>query len=159
MGEVGFVIGVSQLCGAVDVSSFFDVLFFFALEAFGVVSGTEFLGGSVAVFLEVMDLAGETAKGGDVAHIGLRIGGELLFSLRAEQELGEPGGGELEAHFGDLAGVVFPQMLEEVVLLEPGFQGAILLGAPFFVTAARFPVGDIPFGDAKAVFFESFADV
>jgi len=79
----------------------------------------------------------------------------LLASFGFEEELGELGGSELKADFGELAGVIFAEVFEEVVLEEASFEGAVLFDAPVAIAAAGFPVGDVAFGDSDAVFFES----
>ncbi len=69
------------------------------------------------------------------------------------------GGGDLEADLGELARVSFAQVITEVVLEQPDFEGAILFGAPIFVAAAGFPVGDVAFGDPRTVFVQSADDL
>ena len=62
---------------------------------------------SKTIGTNLMDLAAEAAKGGDGTGICAWIGGELLFGFRCEQELGETGRSDLQADFGNLAGVGF----------------------------------------------------
>jgi len=122
------------------------------------VFGAKFFGGLVAVFLEDVDLAREPAEDADGASEFFGFGGELLARLGFEEELGELGGSELEADFGELAGIAFAEVFEEVVLEEAGFEGAILFDAPVAVATASFPVGDITFGDFELVFVECTDD-
>ena len=91
----------------------------------------------------VVDVAGQAAEVGNHLPAGCRIGGEVLLGFGFEEELREAGGGDLETDLGELAGVGFAQVLDQIVLEEAVFEGAVLLGAPFFVTAAGFPVGDV----------------
>ena len=64
----------------------------------------------------------------------------------------------MQADFGELAGIVFAEVLGEIVLEDAVFQGAVHFGAPFFIAATGFPVGDIALGDDDAVFVESTDD-
>src|SRR5260221_9189669 len=157
VGDVRLAGALGQLGGAVNIAGDFDLRFGFALDMFGVAS--KCFGGVVAVLLQVMNLTAKAAKRGDGAGISFWIGGELLLGFGSEQELGETGGSELQADFGELAGVVLAQVIREVVLEEPDFEGLVLFGAPFLVATARFPVGDVAFGDPDAVFVESADDV
>jgi len=150
--------GLAQLCGAVNVAGALDVLFGFSLNALGIVLGTEFFGGVVAVFLEGVDLAGETTENGDRACVFFGRDGELLLSFGACEELGEMGGSELESDFGELAGVVFAEVLDEIILKEMVLEGAVLFEAPFFVTAAGFPIGNVTYSDADVVFLQGADD-
>ena len=49
-------------------------------------------------------------------------------------------------------------MFDEVVLGEASFQSAVLLVAPFSITAACFPVGNVARGGCDPVFGEGFGD-
>jgi hypothetical protein len=158
VGDVGFAGAPPWFCSAIDVACYFDVLFFFAFDAFGVVIATEFLGTIIAIFLQVLDLAGEPTEGGDHFGISIRIGGEKMLGFWFEEELRELSGGELKADLGNLAGVIFAEVIGEVVLMKANLNGVVLLGAPFFVTAAGFPVGDVAFGHSNAVFVEGTHD-
>jgi hypothetical protein len=83
----------------------------------------------------------------------------LLAGFGFEEELGEFGGSELEADFGELAGVVFAEVFEEIVLEEASFEGAILSDAPVAIAAACFPVGDVAFGEFELEFIECVDDL
>jgi len=48
----------------------------------------------------------------------------------------------LKADLGELAGIVLAEELDEVVLEQTVLESALLFEAPFFETAAGFPVGD-----------------
>ena len=150
---------MAGLFGTVSVAHAFDSFVGVAFEKFGVVCVAEFFGGLVAVFLEDVNLAGEAAKDADGASEFFGFGGELCARFWFEEELGEFGGNELEADFGELAGVVFAKMFEEVVLEEASFEGAILSEAPVAITAASFPVGDVAFGNFEGEFVESVDDL
>jgi len=119
----------------------------------------ELFGGLVAVFLEGVNLAGKAAKDADGASEFFGLRSKLLASFGFEEELGEFGGGELEADFGKLAGVVFAEVFEEIVLEEAGFEGTILNDAPVAIAAASFPIGDIAFGDVESEFVECIDDI
>ena len=121
--------------------------------------GAEFFGGLVAVFLEDVNLACEAAKDADGASEFFGSGIELLAGFGFEEELGEFGGSELEADFGELAGVVFAEVFEEIVLEEASFEGAILRDAPVAIAAAGFPVGDVAFGEFELEFIECVDDL
>jgi hypothetical protein len=89
----------------------------------------------------------------------LRVGGELLPGFGLDKEFGEVSGGELEADFGELAGFARTEVFEEVFLAETGLDSAILFGAPFFVAAAGFPVGNVALGDEDADFIQGVDDI
>ena len=65
----------------------------------------------------------------------------------------------MEADFGELTGVVFAEVFEEVVLEKAGFECAILFDAPVAIAAAGFPVGDVAFGDFEIEFVERGDDL
>ena len=70
--------------------------------------------------------------------------------LGVHQQGGQLGGGDLEADFGELLGIVLAEVIGEVVLEVSQAELVVLLGAPFLVAAASAPVGDIAFGDGDA---------
>ena len=154
MRDVGFVNGLAEFCGAVNVASDFEALFDFAFKAFRIVFIAKFAGGVVAVFLEPVELAIETAESVYRGREFFGVSSELFADLRLEEELRELCRSELKADFGELGGVGGAEMFDEVVLEEASFKSAVLLGAPVAITAAGFPVGDIALGGCDAVFVE-----
>ena len=64
----------------------------------------------------------------------------------------------MKADFGKLAGVGFAEVRQDVVLGQAIGEGAVLFGGPFFISAARFPIGNVAFGYRVSVFFESTDD-
>jgi hypothetical protein len=156
---VGFVVGVGELFGAEDVASGFESFVGLAFDAFGIVFVTEFAGGVVAIFLEELEVAGDAAEIGNGAGEFFGIGGELLLGLGIEEEFAELGGSELETDFREMGGVGGAEVIGEVILAEAFGDDAFLFETPFVVAAASFPVGDVAFGDADAVFTESFDNV
>jgi hypothetical protein len=159
VGDVGVLRGFAGFFGAVDVAYFFKGFLGFAFDAFGMVFVAEFFGGLVAVFLEDVNLAGEPAEDADGASEFIGFGGELLAGFGFEEELGEFGGNELEADFGELAGVVGAELRQEVVLEEAGFEGTVLCDAPVAIAATSFPVGDVTLGDFEIEFVEGLDDL
>jgi len=159
VGNFGLDGGVVGDVGAVGPAGVFEGFFGFAFDPFGVVFGAEFFGGLVAVFLEDVNLACKAAEYADGASEFFGFVGELLAGFGFKKELGELGGSELEADFGELAGVVFAEVFEEIVLEEAGFKGAILCDAPVAIAAAGFPVGDVAFGDFELEFIECVDDL
>jgi hypothetical protein len=157
--DVGFVDGFADFFGAVSVADAFEGFFGFVFEAFGVVFGAEFFGGLVAVFLEDVNLAGKPAEDADRTSEFFGFGGELFAGFGFEEELGQFGGNELKADFGELAGVIFAEVFEEIVLEEAGFECAILCDAPVAIAATSFPVGDVAFGDSEVEFAEGVDDL
>jgi len=78
VGNFGFDGSVVGNEGAVDVAGAFEGFIGFAFGEFGVVFGTEFFGGLVAVFLEDVNLAGEPAEDADGASEFFGFGSELF---------------------------------------------------------------------------------
>ena len=144
---------------AVNIAQGFKEFFGVAFGAFGVVFVAELFGGLVAIFLEDVNLACEAAKDADSASKFFGLGIELLAGFGFEEELGEFGGNELEADFSELAGVVFAEVFEQIVLEEASFEGAILRDAPIAIAAAGFPIGDVAFGDFELEFVEGVDDL
>jgi len=97
--------GLAKFFGAVSVASAFEVFFDFAFDSFGIVFGAEFAGGIVAIFLESVELAIETAESVNRGGKLFWIGGELFANVCVEEELGKLSGCELKANFGELGGV------------------------------------------------------
>lgn len=159
VGDAGFVDRFGRFFSAVSVAYAFKGFISLAFEVFGVVFVAEFFGGLVAIFLEDVNLAGEPAENANGAGEFLGIAAELFAGFGFDEELGELGGSELEADFGELAGVVGAELLEEIVLEEASFERAVLCDAPFAIAAASFPVGDVAFSDTKAEFAESVDDL
>jgi hypothetical protein len=159
MRDFGFFDGFAGFFGAVSVANGFEGFIGFVFDVLGIVFGAEFFGGLVAVFLEGVNLAGKAAEDADGAGELFWFGIELLAGFGFEEELGEFGSGELEADFGELAGVAGAEVREEVVLEEAGFKGALLSEAPVTIAAASFPVGDVAFGDFELEFIQSVDDL
>src|ERR1043166_3658382 len=82
--------------------------------------------------------------------IVVRVGEERGGGLRIHEQGSELGGGDLKADFGKLLGVVFAEVIGEMILEVSKAELVLLLGAPFLVTAASAPIGDIAFGDGDA---------
>ncbi len=154
MRRVGFVIGFAEFFGAVNVAGGFESFVEVAFEALGIVFVAEFASGIVAIFLEEMEVASDAAKIGDGAGKFFGIGSELLFGFRLEEEFAELGGSKLETDFGEMCGVSGADIIGEVILAETFGDDAFLFKAPIVVAAASFPVGDVAFGGADAVFGE-----
>jgi hypothetical protein len=125
----------------------------------GVVSGTQGTAGIVALLLELGDFAVKAAE--DINHLG--EGGQVRFDIFGasgllEEDLREPGGGGLEADFGQFGGVFAAEMIGEVVLVEAVLQEEVLFEAPFEVAAGG-PVGDVTFGDVEPEVVEGANDI
>jgi hypothetical protein len=118
----------------------------------------EFPRGIVAVFLESVDLIGEPAKRGDGAGELFGVSGELLSGFGFEKEFGKAGGSELEADFGQVAGVMLTEIVGEVILEEADLNGVLLFEAPFLKAAAGFPIGDIARRDFDPDVLEGVGD-
>ena len=144
--------------GAVSQPGALDVPFVFEAAAVRIVALAEPPGGIIAVLLEGMELSGEPAERTHHAGEVLGIGHQLFPSFGLGEELGEASGGELEADFGELAGVIFAEELEEIILGDPAFEDAVLFKAPLAIAAAGFPIGDVPLSDAEPNFVESVDD-
>jgi hypothetical protein len=159
VGDVGFVDGLAELFGAVNVAGGFEAFVDFAFDSLGVVVVTEVAGGIVAVFLEEVNVTGDAAKIGECAGVFFGIGGELLLGLGVEKEFAKLCGGELEADFREVGGIGRAEIIGEVILAEAFGENAFLFETPFVVAAASFPVGDVALGDANVVFLEGFEDI
>lgn len=158
VGDVGFVDGLAELCGAVNVAGDFEAFFDFVFEAFGIVFIAKFAGGIVAIFLEPVELAIETAESVDGGREFFWVSSELFRGVLLQEELRELGGGELKADFGELGGVGGAEVFDKVVLEKAGFKSMVLLGAPVAITATGFPVGDVALCHGDAVFVERADD-
>src|SRR5438045_9728044 len=115
-------------------------MFIFALDVFGIVLMSKFFGTIVAVLLQGLKLSGYAAKTGHCPKISLGIGRELLLSFRTDQKLRQLSSGKLQTYFRELTGVIFAQMLSEIVLEDAIFQGALHFDAPFLKAAAGSPI-------------------
>ena len=67
-------------------------------------------------------------------------------------------GGELEADFRELAGVLFAEEVHERILAGAVFKDLFLIFEPIEV-AATGPIGDVAGGDGAADFIEGLDDV
>src|SRR5438552_2524356 len=101
---------VGRKVGAVHVSYPLDLFFGFAAAAFGIVVGTEFLGGVITVFLQRMKLAGKATEDGEGFGEFFGSRNELLTGFGFGEEFGEMGGGKLQADFRELASVVLAEI-------------------------------------------------
>lgn len=61
----------------------------------------------------------------------------------------------MKADFRELLGVVFAQVIGEMILEVRKAKLVLLFGAPFLVTAASAPIGDIAFGDGDVALRKS----
>jgi len=68
--------------------------------------------------------------------------------------MSELGGGDLETDFGKLAGVVFAEIIHEVILQAGEIELTLLFDAPFRVAATGFPIRDVAFGDVDIEFVQ-----
>ena len=159
MGNRGFLGGFAGFFGAVSVAYAFENFIGFVFDAFGIVFGAELFGGLVAMLLEDVNLAREPAENADGPGEFFGFAGELFAGIWFEEELGELGGSKLKADFGELAGVVFAELFEEIVLEETGFECSLLSDAPVAIATPCFPVGDVAFGDFEMEFVESIDDL
>src|SRR6266704_2805653 len=114
--------------------------------------------GIVAVFLQSADVSGEAAQHVNNLGIVLGIGSELLDGGGVEQHGGELGGGDLKADLGNLGGVILAKVIGEIILQVRELKLALLFGAPFHITAASFPIGDVAFSDRDFHLVESSND-
>jgi len=154
VGDFGFDWCIFGNKGAVRVAGNLERCLCFAFDALGIVSGAEFFGTIVAIFLQSVELACEPAENVDGGRKFFGAGSELFSDVWLKEKLGELSGCELEADLGELRGVGRAEMFNEVVLEKTGFKSAVLFGAPIAVTATRFPIGNIALGDRDAVFVE-----
>lgn len=158
MGNVVVVDGLAEFFGAIGVAGTFEVFFDFAFEAFGIVFVAKFARGIVAIFLEAIKLAIETAESVDGGSKLFGVSSELFRGVLLEEDLRELRGSELKAYFGELGGVGGAEMFDEVVLEETGFHSTVLLVAPFAIAAAGLPVGNVALGGGDTVFGERLRD-
>jgi len=109
---------------------------FLFFDAGGVVLRAEGAAGVVALFLGRGDLTVQTAEEvnepGEVVEVSFQVisAGEFL-----EEDLREAGGGGLEADFGEFRGIVAPEEIQEVILVETVLEDVLLFEAPFEVAA------------------------
>jgi len=75
--------------------------------------------------------------------------------LWVHEEGSELGGGDLKADFRQLLGVVFAEVIGEMILEVREAELVFLLGTPFLVTAASAPIGDIAFSDGDVALGKS----
>ena len=76
----------------------------------------------------------------------------MLDGFGLKQVPGHLTGGKLKPDLRDLAGLLVAEVLEQMVLMEADFSGAIFLEAPLGVTTAGLPVGDVALSDRDAEF-------
>ena len=93
-------------------------------------------------------------SGVDDLGVFVWVGEKGTGGLWVHEEGGQLGGGDLETDFGELLGIVLAEVIGEVVLEMREADLVVLLDAPFVVTAAGAPVGDIAFGDGDSAFGE-----
>lgn len=94
VGDVGVFRRFAGFFCAVNVADVFDGVVGFAFDECRVMFVAEFFGGLVAVFLEEVNLAGETAEDADGAREFFGFSVELCSGFGFEEELGELGGDE-----------------------------------------------------------------
>jgi hypothetical protein len=125
----------------------------------GVVLGTKGLTGIVAKLLSGGDFAIEAAEEVDEPGVVVEVsfgvlgGGQFL-----EEELREASGGGLESDFGYFRGIIAPEEVEKVVLVEAVLEDSLLFEPPFEVASGS-PVGDVSFVDGEAGIVEGGHDV
>jgi hypothetical protein len=125
--DVRLVNSLAKFCGAVNVAGDFEVFFGFAFEAFGIVFITHVACGIVAIFLEPVELAIETAERVNGRRKFFRVGSDLIADVWSKEKLGQLRGSELEADFGELCGVGGTEVSDEIVLGKMSFKSMVLL--------------------------------
>ena len=143
LGQGGVLGWVAVKTLHIEGATLFDIL-----DAGGVMRGAEGAAGIVTLFLEDSDFAVEPAE--DVDHLGK--GWQVAFDVVGaggflEENLRKPGGGGLEADFGQFGSILAAEMIDQVILVQAVLDDQVLFGAPFEVAAGG-PIGDIAFGDA-----------
>ncbi len=108
----------------------------------------------VAFLLEFLETHRNSIQGLDGFGVFGRISEEHLGGFGVHELGGELSGGNLQASLGDLLSVMFAEIIGHVILDLSETDLVFLLGAPFFVTAAGTPVGDIALGNANAALFQ-----
>lgn len=86
------------------------------------------------------------------------ITGKLAGVFGLEQHLRKLSGGELKANLRDPGRVVFTEVISQVILRPREMKLAFLFGAPVFVAASGFPVGDIALSDIDFVLTQGASD-
>lgn len=113
----------------------------------------------ITIFLEFFEPYRTFVEGIDYPGVFIGVGEEHGGGFGIHEDGSELGGGNLKADFRELLGIVFTQVVGEVILEVSDAELVFLLGTPFLVTAASAPVGDIAFGDGDAALCQSPDDL
>jgi hypothetical protein len=129
------------------------------LDAVRVIVAAEGAAGVVPVFLKRGDFAIEAAE--DVHHFGK--GAEIGFDVFGvgsflNEDLGEAGGGGLEADFRELGSGVAAEVIEHRILIQAILENDLLIEPPFQITTCG-PVGYVALCDAETQFVKGFDNV
>ena len=154
MGDIFLMREISEFCGRGYLTEDFDVPCVFTQSiGDGVADGcaAHIL---ITIILEFLEPGRTFVQGIDDLGVFVGVSEERVGGLRIHEQGSELGGGNLKSDFRELLGVVFAQVIGEMVLEVGKAELVFLLCAPFFVTTASAPVGDIAFGDGDAAVFK-----
>jgi hypothetical protein len=141
---------IRELFGGSDLADVFDVLCLLPAKIGDGVTNACATDGFVSFLLHLGEPDGTLIEGFDDPGVFVRVGEERGGGLWIHEERRELGRGDLEADFRKLLGIVLAEVIGEMILQVSEAKLVFLLGAPFLVTAAGAPVGDVAFGDGDA---------
>jgi len=142
--------GIGELCGGSDLTEAFDVLCFLTTNVRDGVADTCAVDIFIAILLQLAEPDRTLVESLYDPGVFVRVGEERGSRLRIHEQGSELGGGDLEADFRKLLGIVFAEVIGEMILEVSEAKLVLVLGAPFLVTAPSTPIGDITFGDGDA---------
>jgi hypothetical protein len=154
MGNLAVTAGSGGFCSRGYPAENFDVLFFFATNIGNGVADPGATHIVITIRLKFLEPGRTFVQGIDDPGIFVRIGEQGGGGLWIHEQGSELSGGNLEPDFRELLGVMFAQVISEMILEVSEAELVFLFSAPFLVTTASAPVGDIAFGDRDIAFFQ-----
>src|SRR2546430_660888 len=136
MRNIVFIGGIAELCGGSDFAEAFDVLCFLTTKIRDGVADTCAVDIFIAILLQLAEPDRTFIESLYDPGVFVRVGEEQGSRLRIHEQGSERGGGDLEADFRKLRGIVFAEIIGEVILEVSEAKLVLLLSPPFLVTAA-----------------------
>ena len=124
MRNIVFIGGIGELCGGNDLAEAFDVLCFLTTNVRDGVADTGVAQIFIAILLQLSEPDRTLVESLYDPGVFVRVGEERGSGLRVHEQGSELGGGDLEADFRKLRGIVFAEVIGEVILEERGEAGS-----------------------------------
>ena len=147
IGHIVVISGGGNFFGRGNLADAFDIFYFLMTMKRESAAAARAADIFITIVLQLFEADRTFIESIDDPGEFVRVGEERGGRLRVHEEGSELGGGDLKADLRQLLGVVFAEVIGEMILEMSEAKLVLLFGTPFLVTAASAPVGHVAFGD------------